>query len=426
MSPEAIYVAPLSLVGSTIEDARVSHLVTLINGETMVPTPPRITPDRHLRLDMNDICEPALGLVLPCEGHVANLVQFALDWDRKAPLLIHCWAGISRSTAAAFIRSARSIRKPMNSVWRERCAGPRPLPIRTGGWSRSATKCCPGRAHGRGGRGHRPRRVRRGGAGVLIVRTARGLSMPQALRAAETVGGTQIELGLNAAIVSVRDQQPQILVVRPGEVGSGEWDALPFGPFAPREHRTLEIGLRAWVKQQTGLDLGYVEQLYTFGDRGRHAEPGDTASHVLSVGYLALTRGAARRAAAAPTGRRWYGYFPWEDWRAGQARDPRPRDRAAAAANGPSARRRRTSPHRPLRRAERLQGLASASAARLDEEKVLERYELLYEAGLVAEARARRPLRGAAMGGASRARPADGVSTTAASSPPPWGGCAAS
>jgi predicted protein tyrosine phosphatase len=103
MSPEAIYVAPLSLVGTTVEDARVSHLVTLINGDTLVPTPPSITPDRHLRLGMNDICEPSVGLVLPCEEHVAELVQFALDWDRKAPLLIHCWAGISRSTAAAFI-----------------------------------------------------------------------------------------------------------------------------------------------------------------------------------------------------------------------------------------------------------------------------------------------------------------------------------
>ena len=103
MSPESIYVAPLSQVASTIEDAQVSHLVTLINGDTLVPTPPSITPDRHLRLDMNDICEPADGLVLPCEEHVAELVQFALDWDRKAPLLIHCWAGISRSTAAAFI-----------------------------------------------------------------------------------------------------------------------------------------------------------------------------------------------------------------------------------------------------------------------------------------------------------------------------------
>jgi predicted protein tyrosine phosphatase len=103
MTSEAIYVAPLSLVGTTVEDARVSHLVTLINGDTLVPTPPSITPDRHLRLGMNDICEPSEGLVLPCGEHVSNLVQFALDWDRKAPLLIHCWAGISRSTAAAFI-----------------------------------------------------------------------------------------------------------------------------------------------------------------------------------------------------------------------------------------------------------------------------------------------------------------------------------
>ena len=101
----------------------------------------------------------------------------------------------------------------------------------------------------------------------------------------------QIELGLNAAIVTVRERQPRILVVGPGTAGSGAWDALPFGPFAPRAHRTLEIGLREWVKRQTGLELGYVEQLYTFGDRGRHAEPG--GSHMLSVGYLALTRGPA-------------------------------------------------------------------------------------------------------------------------------------
>src|SRR6476620_3930629 len=142
--------------------------------------------------------------------------------------------------------------------------------------------------------------------------------MAQALRAVEeTVGGTQIELGLNAAIVSVREQQPQILVVRPGEVASSELDALPFGPFAPRAHRTLAIGLRAWVQQQTRLDLGYVEQLYTFGDRGRHAEPGDTASHILSVGYLALTRGAGEELHSSHWSP-WYAYFPWEDWRQGK------------------------------------------------------------------------------------------------------------
>ena len=103
MPPEIIYVTPLSLVEATIADAAVSHLVTLINHDTKVPTPPSIPPERHLKLAMNDICEPAEGLVLPREEHVADLVQFTLDWDRKAPLLIHCWAGISRSTAAAFI-----------------------------------------------------------------------------------------------------------------------------------------------------------------------------------------------------------------------------------------------------------------------------------------------------------------------------------
>ena len=106
LTPETIYVAPLSLVETTVVGARVSHLVTLINGEMPITTPPGIGPDRHLRLAMNDICEPQEGLVLPCETHVEDLIRFALDWDRGAPLLIHCWAGISRSTAAAFFHLA--------------------------------------------------------------------------------------------------------------------------------------------------------------------------------------------------------------------------------------------------------------------------------------------------------------------------------
>lgn len=103
MSRETIYVAPLSLVETTVAGANVSHLVTLINGETLIDTPPGIGPERHLRLAMNDICEPQPGLVLPRDTHVADLIKFAREWDRQAPLLIHCWAGISRSTAAAFI-----------------------------------------------------------------------------------------------------------------------------------------------------------------------------------------------------------------------------------------------------------------------------------------------------------------------------------
>lgn len=102
-SPETIFVAPLRLVESTVAGARISHLVTLINGETLIDTPAIIGQDRHLRLAMNDICEPRDGLVVPHEDHVSELIQFALNWDQQAPLLIHCWAGISRSTAAAFI-----------------------------------------------------------------------------------------------------------------------------------------------------------------------------------------------------------------------------------------------------------------------------------------------------------------------------------
>jgi len=96
---------------------------------------------------------------------------------------------------------------------------------------------------------------------------------------------TPIEIGLTAAIVAIEDNEPLILTAssRDGDKLAG----LPFGPFDAVSHRTFEIGLRAWVEEQTGLRLGYVEQLYTFGDRGRHTEPGDTEVHVASIGYLA-------------------------------------------------------------------------------------------------------------------------------------------
>jgi len=206
--------------------------------------------------------------------------------------------------------------------------------------------------------------------------------MSEPRRAAIEAGETQIELGLNAAIVSVRDQQPQILIVRPGTAGSGDWDALPFGPFSPLNHRTLEIGLREWTKRQTGLDLGYVEQLYTFGDRGRHAEPG-APSHILSVGYLALTRGADDELMGSHWSP-WYAYFPWEDSRLGKpeilTNEIEPRLKHWAMRKPAD-----DAPARPLRRAERLR-VCFGDGGSFDEEKVLERYELLYEAGLVAEA----------------------------------------
>src|SRR4051794_34393131 len=97
---------------------------------------------------------------------------------------------------------------------------------------------------------------------------------------------TPIEIGLTAAIVAIEDHEPLILTARDSDGLAG----LPFGPFDAPSHRTFEIGLRAWVEEQTGLRLGYVEQLYTFGDRGRHAEAGDTGAHMVSIGYLAPER----------------------------------------------------------------------------------------------------------------------------------------
>ena len=185
-------------------------------------------------------------------------------------------------------------------------------------------------------------------------------------------------IGLSAAVVSVAEERPRVLVVHRG----GNGDALPFGTFDPVAHRTLDAGLRGWVEEQTGLQLGYVEQLYTFGDRGRHLTRPGEGPRVLSVGYLALTRPQEKRSALDTVWRDWYGYFPWEDWR---ERKPAIIEAAilpalaafsAAAPNGEIRDRRR----------DRSRLCFGTDGTGWDEEKVLERYELLYEAGLVMEA----------------------------------------
>ena len=193
-----------------------------------------------------------------------------------------------------------------------------------------------------------------------------------------------ISIGLSAAIVSVEKENPSALVVARAD----SEDALPFGPFDPESQRTLEQGLHKWVGEQTRFDLGYTEQLYTFGDRGRHlptAQPDDTdGTRVVSVGYLALTRQGEDDASKRETRwRPWYHYFPWEDWRDAKPRMiditilPRLKSFVKGAANSQAA---------ELRR-ERVRLSFGADGVAWDEEKVLERYELLYEAGLVEESR---------------------------------------
>ena len=200
-----------------------------------------------------------------------------------------------------------------------------------------------------------------------------------AVRDAETAAGEahMVLIGLSAAIVSVTEDRPRVLVVH----RSDDADALPFGTFDPLSHRTLESGLRNWVEEQTRLQLGYVEQLYTFGDRGRHLTRPGEGPRVLSVGYLALTRPQQDRGPEA-LWRDWYGYFPWEDWREEKPPIidalimPRLAQFVASAAGA------------ELRgaRQDRVRLCFGDNGIGWDEEKVLERYELLYEAGLVKEA----------------------------------------
>ena len=195
---------------------------------------------------------------------------------------------------------------------------------------------------------------------------------------------TPIEIGLTAAIVAIEDNEPLILTAS-GSDGH-KLAGLPFGPFDAVSHRTFEIGLRAWVEEQTGLRLGYVEQLYTFGDRGRHTQPGDTDIHVASIGYLALTRAADNNSTRAPGAHfePWYRFLPWEDWREAPpemiGRDILPElTRWAGQSEA-----RETA--RALPRKDRVRLYFGTEGMHWDEERVLDRYELLYEAGLVEEA----------------------------------------
>ncbi len=191
--------------------------------------------------------------------------------------------------------------------------------------------------------------------------------------------GAALSIGLSAVIVAASVHEPRVLTVR-GGLDDDVVEALPSGPLEA-EHRTLEIGLRSWVERQTNQHLGYVEQLYTFGDRDRVAGDEALALPALVVAYLALVREAGPAGAAAAEWQSWYRYFPWEDWRDGKPPLLGPIEARLASWVEAAG----SEPERRLRE-ERL-GLAfGRHGASWNEELVLERYELLYEAGLVAEA----------------------------------------
>ena len=115
----------------------------------------------------------------------------------------------------------------------------------------------------------------------------------------------KVAIGLNAVIVAVTHEVPRILtVVRRTE--SGLEEALPFGPLEPETDRTLDRGLRRWVHDQTGLEVGYVEQLYTFGDRNRDPREAHGGPRVVSVAYLALVHESEVSGSQQARWRGWY------------------------------------------------------------------------------------------------------------------------
>jgi hypothetical protein len=202
-----------------------------------------------------------------------------------------------------------------------------------------------------------------------------------------------VVIGLNAVIVAVTDDSPRILAVQRtdhalsrrtgrGRASPGSSDALPFGPFDPTIDRTLELGLRRWVREQAGLELGYAEQLYTFGNRYRESGELEGGPRVVSVAYLALVREALPSGTGSALWAGWYRYFPWEDWRDGR---PGLIDEEIAPSlenwvrSAPSAALRRE-------RQERCDINFGLRGAPWVPERVHDRFELLYEVGLPAEA----------------------------------------
>jgi hypothetical protein len=202
-------------------------------------------------------------------------------------------------------------------------------------------------------------------------------------------------IGLNAVIVAVTEETPRILTLKRTGHSQGvqrkdgertlppePLDAIPFGPFDPSSDRTLELGLRRWVREQTGLELGYAEQLYTFGDRNRDPFEGSGGPRVVSVAYLALVREGKPSGTAGANWRGWYLYLPWEDWREGR---PEVIDHHIAPVlsqwveAAPDTRTR-------LERRERSDINFGLKGAPWVPERVLERYELIYEVDLAAEA----------------------------------------
>src|ERR1041385_7483523 len=125
-----IHVCSLARLHDTVRETGARHVVTLIKDISLVQRPATIAPENHLLLDMDDIKDPVDGYVAPAEQHVVELLAFVRSWDREAPLVMHCYAGISRSTAGAFVTACalNPRRDEMAIAWALRDASPTAMP----------------------------------------------------------------------------------------------------------------------------------------------------------------------------------------------------------------------------------------------------------------------------------------------------------
>ncbi|MDH3616809.1 MAG: hypothetical protein OEQ90_10100 [Gammaproteobacteria bacterium] len=181
---------------------------------------------------------------------------------------------------------------------------------------------------------------------------------------------------LLGVIVAVTDEMPRVLVVE-----GDEEIALPNGPFVPGDHATLEDGLRQLIEAKAGLDLYYVEQLYTFGNRFRTTNEIDGGPRTLSVAYVALTR----EDEVPLEGTRWadwYEFLPWEDWRNGR---PDELDSLIAPRLAEWCVETRAQTARRNRQERVNVTFGNSGATEMDAVLTLERLELLYDAGILAE-----------------------------------------
>jgi hypothetical protein len=189
--------------------------------------------------------------------------------------------------------------------------------------------------------------------------------------------GDAVAVTLSATILAVRAGEPVVAVVPAQHAGE---EQLPCGPFRPGEHRTLEGGARAWAHAQTGAEPAFLQQLCTLCDRGDIDQP------TISVSYLALVAPRQCSDRTQATWRSWYAFLPWEDWRCGRPEclgDIHARLEAWAAQPAPPC-----AARWPAERSRRLRMAFGAAGGGWDEEKVLERYQLLQESGLVEPAAA--------------------------------------